>query len=56
LILLLTLQAGRALFDMGSRAITGILDHGFPTPSIPMSGMKHGSPVTFPHFLNPTDS
>src|SRR5260370_4764602 len=56
LILLLTLQAGRALFDIGRRATIGTLGHGFPTPSIPMSGMKHGSLVTFPHFLNPTDS
>src|SRR5258708_19373608 len=52
LILLLTPQKGSALFDIGSRAITGIHAHGFLTPGIPRSDMKGGNPVTFPYFLN----
>src|SRR5260370_312091 len=52
LILLPTVQTGSALFDIGSRAITGVLDHGFLTPTILKSCMKHGNAVTFPCFLN----
>ena len=41
-----------ALFHIGSKAITGIHNHGCLTPTIPMPRRKDAITVTFLYFLN----